>query len=52
MGPDTPALGEVKQEGQLYQNQVAATVVAALGMKYEQPKAGKAIEGAFKTVMK
>jgi len=52
LGPDTPALGEVKQEGQLYQNQVAATVLAALSMKYDQPKAGKAIESAYKTVLK
>ncbi len=47
LGPDTPALGEVKEKGQLYQNQVAATVLAALGMTYDEPKAGKAIEGAI-----
>lgn len=48
IGPDTPALGEVKQQGQLYQNQVAATAVEALGEKYDQPKAGKAIPAAIK----
>ena len=47
LGPDTPALGEIKKEGQVYQNQVAATVLAALGLKYDQPKAGNAIESAI-----
>lgn len=35
LGPDTKALGEVTTEGQLYQNQVAATVAALLGFKYK-----------------
>lgn len=35
IGPDTPALGEVKTEGQLYQNQVAATAATLLGLTYE-----------------
>lgn len=48
LGPDTPALGEVKKKGQLYQSQIAATTVKALGEKYEQPKAGKPIQGAFR----
>ena len=52
LGPDTPALGEMKQEGQVYQNQVAATALAALGIKYDQPKAGKVIDGAIKAVKK
>ena len=47
MGPDTPALGEVKTEQQLYQNQVARTVATALGITYDQPKAGAAIPGAL-----
>jgi hypothetical protein len=34
MGPDTPALGEVKEEGQLYQKQVAATLASFLGLSY------------------
>lgn len=48
LGPDTKALGEVKTEGQLYQSQVARTVVEALGEKYDQPKAGKVIPGGIK----
>ena len=48
MGPDTPALGEVKEPKQLYQNQVARTVAALLGVTYEQPKAGEVIEEAIK----
>jgi len=52
LGPDTPALGEVKRNGQLYQHQIAATVLACLGKKYHLPKGGKAIEGAFQTTMK
>ncbi|MEQ9298309.1 MAG: sulfatase-like hydrolase/transferase [Cyclobacteriaceae bacterium] len=48
IGPDTPALGEVKISGQLYQNQVARTAMAALGEDYDEPKAGKAIVGALK----
>jgi len=45
IGPDTPALGEVKTAGQLYQNQVAATAAALLGIQYKNtpepgPKVG------------
>lgn len=46
IGPDTEAKGELKSEGQYYQNQVARTLVEALGEKYNQPKAGKSILGA------
>lgn len=47
LGPDTPALGaEVK--GQFYQNQMAATVAKALGVDYQQPKAGKALGKVLK----
>lgn len=35
MGPDTKALGEITQKGQLYQNQVAQTIAAFLGLKFE-----------------
>jgi hypothetical protein len=35
MGPDTPALGEVKSGGQLYQNQVAQTLAAFLGLQFQ-----------------
>ena len=46
IGPDTPALGEVKDVGQLYQNQVAATATMLLGLEYKTNKtAGKPVEG-------
>ena len=41
IGPKTSALGLVK--GQFYQNQIARTVVEALGLTYDQPKAGAVI---------
>lgn len=48
-GPDTPVRGEVKEAGQLYLDQVAATLAAFLGVKYEvDGKTGKAIGPAFK----
>ncbi|QHT68184.1 phosphoglyceromutase [Rhodocytophaga rosea] len=34
MGPDTPASGEMKTSGQWWQNQVASTVAAFLGLEY------------------
>ena len=34
LGPDTPARGEVAEEGPYFQNQVAATVAALLGLDY------------------
>ena len=43
IGPDTPALGEVKTSGQLYQNQVAKTAAALLGVNYDAKGAGKGI---------
>jgi hypothetical protein len=45
LGPDTKALGEITTEGQLYQNQIAATVAALLGIAYKtEKKAGKPLE--------
>lgn len=45
VGPQTPPLGEVKSEGQLYQNQIAKTIATLLGVDYKNGKeAGKAIE--------
>ncbi len=38
LGPDTPALGEVKTSGQLYQNQIASTLANLLGMEYKTDK--------------
>jgi len=48
LGPDTPALGEVKNEQQLYQNQVAKTMAAFLGFDYSNDgkKAGDVIPSA------
>lgn len=49
LGPDTPAQGELKNSTQLYQNQLAQTVAAFLGISYTSNKAsGKKIESAFK----
>lgn len=48
IGPDSSALGEVRRPGQLYQNQVARTLARALGVDYQQPKAGEVIAGALK----
>ena len=48
LGPDTPALGEVPTDGQLYQNQVAATVAALLGFTYQNEKSvGEVIQQAL-----
>ena len=38
IGPDTPSVGEVKGEGQYYQNQVARTMAALLGLDYKPEK--------------
>lgn len=38
IGPDTPSVGEVKGEGQYYQNQVARTMAALLGFDYKSEK--------------
>lgn len=43
IGPDTPALGEIKKEGQFYAMQVARTLVELLGFKYPVEKAGEVI---------
>ncbi len=48
IGPDTPAAGEVKNAGQLHQNQVAATVGALLGIPYKNtPQLGVPVEAFF-----
>jgi hypothetical protein len=38
IGPDTKPLGEVKEKGQLYQNQFAQTMASLLGVKFENGK--------------
>jgi len=45
IGPDTTPMGEIKTGGQYYQNQIARTVAAFLGVEYTgEGKAGEAIE--------
>jgi hypothetical protein len=39
IGPDTPAKGEIKGECQYYQNQVAQTMAAFLGLEFKSDKA-------------
>lgn len=49
IGPDTPALGEVKEEGQLFQNQIAKTAAKLLGYEFENGKpVGTVITGIKK----
>lgn len=49
MGPDTPPTGEQKSAGQIYQNQVAKTAAAFLGVEYEnKKKVGEVIFSAIK----
>lgn len=38
MGPDTPAFGEMKIDATTYQNQVAKTIAAFLGLAYDNEK--------------
>ena len=51
IGPDTPALGEMKNTDDVKQNQIARTLVEFLGLDYESShetlKAGKAIDSAM-----
>lgn len=48
IGPDTPARGEIATPGQLYQNQVAKTLAALLGLDYQNnPAPGAAIEAVL-----
>ncbi len=49
LGPDTPALGEVEEDCQLYQHQIAKTVATFLGVEYTNMKpVGEVISSAFK----
>lgn len=48
IGPDTSALGEVKTESQLYQNQVAKTIATLLGVNFgNDNKIGRPINSAI-----
>lgn len=49
LGPDTPALGEVGSETQLYQGQIAATLAKLLGLEY---KAEHPVLPAIETIFK
>ena len=45
IGPDTPAMGEIKTHGQYYQKQIAKTAAAFLGLNFSNGHAdGEAIE--------
>jgi hypothetical protein len=49
LGPDSRPLGEVKTNGQLHQNQVAATISSFLGLQFKSKHViGKPIESAIK----
>lgn len=49
MGPELKPLGEVSQEQQLYQNQVANTVARLLGLEYKNEReVGAALESVLK----
>jgi hypothetical protein len=49
IGPDTPASGEMKKSGQWYQNQVAKTAAAFLGLEYTNTQeVGKVIPQMFR----
>ncbi len=49
IGPDSASLGEVRDAGQLYQNQVAATVARLLGFEYgNRVEVGEPIDSAMR----
>ncbi len=49
LGPDTPALGELKGPSQYYQNQLAKTLAAFLGLNYgEENEIGDVVEPMLK----
>jgi hypothetical protein len=48
IGPDTPALGEVRSEGQLYQKQIAKTIASFFGLDYRNTEeVGETIQAMF-----
>ena len=51
LGPDTPAYGEIKTKGLLFQNQIAKTVSKLLGLDFNNKRntIGKEISTIFKT---
>lgn len=48
LGPDTPATGEMKGESQYYQNQIAKTLAAFLGLNFTVEKTGEVVTPMFK----
>jgi hypothetical protein len=48
LGPDTPPLGESKNNSQLHQDQVAATLAAFLGLRFDESGHGKVISSALR----
>lgn len=48
IGPDTPADGEMKSEGQRYSSMLARTISELLGKKYPDDKASQAIQEMIK----
>lgn len=49
LGPDTPALGETRNTETLYSSQIAATISALLGIKYQNSRpVGQAIKSMVK----
>lgn len=48
IGPDTPATGEMKSQGQWHSAMIARTLFQMLGMEYPDAKAGKAIKEMVK----
>lgn len=44
IGPDTPAKGEMKIQGQWYSAMIARTIFRMLGLEYPDPNAGKVIQ--------
>jgi predicted AlkP superfamily pyrophosphatase or phosphodiesterase len=49
LGPDTPATGEMKGESQYYQNQIAKTLAAFLGLNFNAEKTGDVVVPMFKS---
>jgi hypothetical protein len=49
LGPDSKPLGEVKGERQLYQNQIAKTIAAFLGLNYTNNNEGSVVKTMLAT---
>jgi hypothetical protein len=48
IGPDTPALGEMKIPGQWHSSMIARTIFSLLGLEYPDSKADSVIKGLIK----